>query len=79
MENVENGGYVVCIRNDGVPAALELRKIYQAMPDFGPEEIGMVRVMDESGEDYLYPADWFIPIELTNELQSALRLASLAD
>jgi len=71
-----NGHYVVCIRNEGVPAALELRKIYQVLPDAGSEGTGMVRVMDESGEDYLYPADWFIPIELTNELQSALLLAS---
>jgi hypothetical protein len=76
IQNPNNEGYVVCIRNEGFPAALELRKIYQVLPDFGSKETGMVRVIDESGEDYLYPGDWFIPIELTNELQSALRLAS---
>jgi hypothetical protein len=75
-QNPENGGYMACIRNDGVPAALELRKIYRVLPDSASEGTGMVRVMDESGENYLYPANWFIPIELTNELQSALLLAS---
>jgi hypothetical protein len=76
IQNPKSDGYVVCIRNEGFPAALELRKIYQVLPDFGSEETGMVRVIDESGEDYLYPGGWFIPIKLTNELQTALRLAS---
>ena len=76
IQNPKNGDYVVCIRNEGVPAALELRKIYRVLPDSGSEGTGMVRVIDESREDYLYPVDWFIPVELTKELQSALLLAS---
>ncbi len=66
----------MCVRNDGLPASLELRKIYFALATAEPGEAGMMRVIDESGEDYLYPADWFIPIEASRELRAALRLAS---
>ena len=45
--------FVVCIRNTGYPAALELRKIYEALPDAASEAHGLIRVIDESGEDYL--------------------------
>ncbi|MCU1327078.1 MAG: hypothetical protein JWN34_2448 [Bryobacterales bacterium] len=68
--------HVVCVRNEGVAASLELRKIYDRVPDDDAERSGMLRVIDESGEDYLYPADWFVPIRLSSELESALRLAS---
>jgi hypothetical protein len=68
--------YVICLRNDGVPASLECRKIYELLPDPAAELAGMSRIIDESGEDYLYPSAWFAPIALTNELQTALRLAS---
>lgn len=54
----------VCIKNDNYPASLELRKIYQTLPDPCAAEIGYIRVIDESGEDYLYPEDFFIPIRL---------------
>jgi hypothetical protein len=55
--------YVVCIRNDGVPASLEVHKIYECLPDPDAGRSGMVRVVDESGEDYLYPRDWFVAME----------------
>ena len=68
--------HVVCVRNDGVAASLEMRKIYDSIPDADAERSGMLRVVDESGEDYLYPSNWFIPIRLSTELESALRMAS---
>lgn len=68
--------YVVCLRNDDVPASLEVRKIYEAIDDEDAAKSGMVRVIDESGEDYLYPGEWFAPIELSAELRSAFQLAS---
>ncbi|HXJ43058.1 MAG TPA: hypothetical protein VNH18_27505 [Bryobacteraceae bacterium] len=68
--------HVVCVRNEDVPVSLEMRKIYALVPDPEAEQSGMIRVIDESGEDYLYPSDWFVPITLSIELQSALRLAS---
>lgn len=68
--------FMVCIRNDGFAASLETRKIYQAIPDAAAAKSGMVRVVDESGDDYLYPAEWFAPIPVTGALRSALQLAS---
>jgi hypothetical protein len=55
--------FVLCIRNEGCDE-LELRKAYQVLPDASATEEGYVRVIDESGEDYLYPADYFLPVAL---------------
>ena len=49
--------YVLCISNAGYPASLELRKIYELIPNPEGERFGMLRVVDESGEDYLFEAD----------------------
>lgn len=68
--------FVVCVRNTGYPASLELRKIYQAVPDPDAEAHGLIRVIDESGEDYLYPGRFFIPVDLPQPLQHALRRAA---
>jgi hypothetical protein len=54
--------FVVCVKNDGYKASLELRKIYQILPDAVATSHRMLRVIDETGEDYLYPADLFTPI-----------------
>jgi hypothetical protein len=51
--------FVVCIRNEGYEASLERNRIYLALPDPGAQKDGDIRIVDESGEDYLYPADWF--------------------
>jgi len=56
--------YVLCIANDGYLASLERRKIYQSIEDPDAESHCMVRVIDESGEDYLYPATFFLPIQV---------------
>ncbi len=56
--------FVICVRNDGYPASLEKRKIYQSIPDAAAKKHGQVRIIDESGEDYLYPTAFFVPIEL---------------
>ena len=64
--------FVVCVRNEGYEVSLELRKIYQAIPDTGAVRHRLVRVIDESGEDYLYPEDFFLPIELPKALEKAL-------
>ncbi len=68
--------YVVCVKNDDYPASLELRKIYQLMRDSAASRLGMLRVVDESGEDYLYPDDYFMGIRLTPAVERALRSAS---
>lgn len=56
--------FAVCVRNDGYDASLELRKIYEVLPDGAATRHQQIRVIDESGEDYLFSASWFAPIEL---------------
>jgi hypothetical protein len=56
--------FVVCIRNDDYEASLECRKIYELVPDALAAEHQQLRVIDESGEDYLYPAEFFLSIDL---------------
>lgn len=58
----KNQSLVVCINNRDYPASLELNKIYRSLPDADAEQDGDLRVIDESGGDYLYPADWFAPV-----------------
>jgi hypothetical protein len=55
------------VSNHKYPASLEVRKIYQYVPDLKAESHGQIRVIDESGEDYLYPSDLFIAIEVPQE------------
>jgi hypothetical protein len=55
--------FVLCIRNEGCDD-LQLRRAYQVLPDPSATEEGYLRVIDESGEDYLYPADHFLPVAL---------------
>ncbi len=71
MRNTENS-FVVCINNKGYPASLEIRKLYQAIPDERAAKMRQARVIDESGEDYLYPADYFMPVRLPDSTEKAL-------
>lgn len=64
--------WVICVCNDDYPASLELRKVYRTLPDHDAESDGWLRVIDESEEDYLYPADFFRPILLTPSLERTL-------
>jgi len=66
--------FVVCIKNEGYAASLELRKIYEAITDERAAKHQMIRVIDESNEDYLYPSDFFIPIDLPKPIEQALPL-----
>ncbi|MFC1689274.1 hypothetical protein ACFL07_06405 [Pseudomonadota bacterium] len=56
--------FVICTRNTGYEVSLELRKLYLVIPDPGVNSHGQIRVVDESGEDYLYPSSFFVPIDL---------------
>ena len=64
--------FVICIENKDYPVSLEKRKIYEVVTDPEAEEIGHIRVIDESGEDYLYPATCFIDANLPKEVQAAI-------
>ena len=66
---------VVCVENDGYPASLEKRKIYVSLRDSAAEKHGMLRIVDESGEDYLYPKSFFRPIALPLAVRRAVLAA----
>jgi hypothetical protein len=70
------GEFAICIANKGYAASLELRKIYQIIPDKSAAALGQVRVIDESGEDYLYPENFFVPVQLPQAVERAIRRAS---
>lgn len=64
--------FVVCVDNSAYPASLELHKIYRALPDEEATREGDLRIVDESGEDYLYPAEWFAALELPRRVRTSL-------
>ena len=53
----------MCVHNAGYEVSLERRKLYEVLPDPAAAKHGLLRVVDESGEDYLYPEDFFLPVE----------------
>ncbi|MBM4041984.1 MAG: hypothetical protein FJ290_26105 [Planctomycetes bacterium] len=68
--------FAVCINNEGYPASLELHKIYRVVPDEEAAADGDIRIVDESGEDYLYPASCFAPIAVPPTVRRSLVHAS---
>lgn len=64
--------FIVCINNDGYETSLEKRKLYQVIEDSKAELLNLVRVVDERGEDYLYPANYFLEIKLNKEIEDAI-------
>jgi len=66
----KSGRLVICVRNTGVAASLELRKVYRLVADAAAASQCLIRVVDESGEDYLHPETFFVPIEVP---QAAVR------
>ena len=66
---------VLCLRNTGYEVSLERRKIYQVVPDRAAAALGQIRVIDESGDDYLYPTSFFAPITLPQALRRAVLAA----
>ena len=67
---------VVCIDNEGYAVSLEKRKIYVALPDRAAEKHGLTRIIDESGDDYLYPKAFFRPIALPQSIRRAVLAAA---
>jgi hypothetical protein len=75
-KQTKDGAFVLCVRNDGYIASLERRKLYPVIRDTSASKHRLMRVIDESGEDYLYPADYFIPLRLPANVKLALSKAS---
>ena len=67
--------FVVCLKNEGYEVSLERRKIYRVLPDPEAAKHRQIRVVDESGEDYLYPKSFFAPLELSQAIRRAVLAA----
>ncbi len=68
--------FVICIDNSEYPASLETRKIYEVVPGTGKPEVGFVRIIDESGSDYLYPENCFVDAPLPKSIEAAISSAA---
>jgi len=74
MPEAKEKKFVLCVRNDECED-LELRKVYQVLPDKKASQDGYLRIIDESGEDYLYPESYFVPVSMSLRAQNALLVA----
>ncbi|MFA6242017.1 MAG: hypothetical protein WC655_13875 [Candidatus Hydrogenedentales bacterium] len=72
MKQTKEHRFVICVRNDDYPASLEKRKLYESLPDPDAARHDQIRVIDESGEDYLYPASYFVAVELPKATERVL-------
>jgi hypothetical protein len=77
MKTRRESTFLLCIRTDG-SEDLEVRKVYEMLPDSAATQEGYVRVIDESGEDYLYPMEYFTAVELPAAVRRKLRATATA-
>lgn len=73
--NENQVGFAICLRSEGYED-LEVWKIYRVLPDPKANEVGCLRVTDESGEDYLYPVERFVSVEFSEEVRARLLAAA---
>ncbi len=64
--------FLLCVDNEGYEAFLEIRKLYEKIPDKEAERHDQVRIIDESGDDYLYPSSFFAPVRLSIQTKSRI-------
>jgi len=76
MTKLPANDLVVCVSNEGYPASLEKRKLYVQLRDASAEKRGLWRIIDESGDDYLYPKAMFRPIALPQSVKKAVLAAA---
>ena len=76
--NTENSSprFAICLNNAGYPDDLKIRTVYQVLPDEDAARSNYIRVIDESGEDYLYPADYFVMVDVPSEAARSLLVAA---
>ena len=72
MKNVSSIRFAICLKNKGCEDLI-VRRVYQVLPDEGAEKRAFLRIIDESGEDYLYPASYFFFIDVPQKIERALR------
>jgi hypothetical protein len=68
----ESTRFAICIHNGEYAGTLELRKVYEVLSDAAAEARNSIRVIDESGEDYLYPSSWFVPVAVPESVEELL-------
>jgi hypothetical protein len=68
--------FMICVKNYGYEASLEIRKLYEVLTDKAAEKHHQIRVIDESGEDYLYPEKFFAPVRLSILTKEKLELTA---
>ena len=64
--------FLLCVDNEGYEASLEVRKLYERIPDKEADRHNQVRVIDESGEDYLYPSKFFASVKLPMQIKNRI-------
>lgn len=64
--------FAICVRNDGYQGTLETRKLYEVLEDPSATKRNSIRVVDESGEDYVYPEAWFVRVDLPEIVEARL-------
>jgi hypothetical protein len=64
--------YAICVNNEGVEVSLDVFRVYRMLPDAQAKLARMVRIVDNEGEDYLYPSDYFVPISVPKAAESAV-------
>ena len=64
--------FAICIHNGEYAGTLELRKVYEVLEDSAAAQRSFIRVIDESGEDYLYPQAWFVPVAVPESVEQLL-------
>ena len=69
---MKQANFVICVENIDYTASLEKRKIYETVEDVEAAKHGQIRVIDESGEDYLYPSEYFVEANLPDEIRAAV-------
>ncbi len=73
--NYKDRQFVLCFKNEGCDD-LKIRKIYEVLPDENAAKDEYIRIIDESGEDYLYPSDYFYPVEIAQNVRETLLRAA---
>ncbi len=73
--NYKDRQFILCIKNEGCED-LEIRKIYEVLPDENAAKDEYIRIVDESGEDYLYPSNYFYPVEIAHNVRETLLRAA---
>ncbi len=75
IENIKPR-FAICINNTDYPDDLQVRTVYQVLPDESAARSDYIRVIDETGEDYLYPATYFVLVEVSSDAAKTLMLAA---